>query len=281
MPGRSPGPYVRPMNATNDTTWALVLGPGGPVGTAWLLGLAAGLRRRGPDPASADLIVGTSAGAIAGAMIAAGRDLDAWAALPPRPAGTGSGLTATMRRVFEVLGDATLAPDEARRRVGRLAREADAALDGEAHRERMRDLVGTDEWPAGELLVTGVDAESGEPVVWDRSSGVPLTAAVAASSAAPGLARPVPIGGRSFMDGAFGGGSNAALAGDARTIVLVEPMSLGTPATGAEVHIRPDAEALRAFGDDLGDMSRWGDCFQAGLRQSPEAATEIRGAVRR
>ncbi|MFV2174438.1 hypothetical protein ACFHW2_07920 [Actinomadura sp. LOL_016] len=139
------------MTETDGTTWALVLGPGGPVGTAWRLGLAAGLRRHGTDPA-AGLVVGTSAGAIAGAMIATGCDLDAWADLPPRTVaggGTaGSGLAATMRRVFEVLGDASLDRGEARRRVGRIALEADA-LHGAAHRERMRDLVGTASGRAG------------------------------------------------------------------------------------------------------------------------------------
>ena len=43
---------------------AVVLGPGGPAGTAWMAGLAAGLRREGVDLGAADLIVGTSAGAI-------------------------------------------------------------------------------------------------------------------------------------------------------------------------------------------------------------------------
>ncbi|MBE1534055.1 patatin-like phospholipase family protein [Actinomadura algeriensis] len=192
------------MNETTNGTspaWALVLGSGGPVGTAWLLGLVSGLRRHGLDPAAADLIVGTSAGAIAGAMIAAGRAPDAWADLPPRPAepGTrtdGSGLASTMGRVFAVLGDPGLDPGEARRRVGRIALDADA-LAGEVHRERMRDLVGTDEWPRGRPLVTGVDVSSGEPIVWDGSGGEPLTAAVAASSAAPAYAaHAVPVEGR-------------------------------------------------------------------------------------
>ncbi|WP_171069223.1 hypothetical protein [Actinomadura geliboluensis] len=38
----------------------------------------------------------------------------------------------------------------------------------------MRFLVGTDEWPPGRLLITGVDAASGEPVVWDAPAGDPL-----------------------------------------------------------------------------------------------------------
>ena len=48
---------------------AVVLGPGGPAGTAWLAGLAAGLRRAGVDLGAADLIVGTSAGAIVGPSV--------------------------------------------------------------------------------------------------------------------------------------------------------------------------------------------------------------------
>ncbi|MEV5824478.1 patatin-like phospholipase family protein [Spirillospora sp. NPDC052242] len=264
------------MIATNPGR-ALVLGPGGPVGTAWLLGLAAGLHRHGVDLAAADLIVGTSAGAIAGAMIASGRDLDAWADTPSpaRPPAAGGGAGPVMARVFGLLNDAALDPAEARRRVGRLALEADA-LDGEAHRERIRALVGTDDWPDGQLLVTGVDVASGEPVVWDRTSGVPLSAAVAASSAAPGMARPVTIGGRRYMDGAFGGGSNAALAAGAGTVVLVEPVGFGGPGAGADVRLVPDAGSLRAFGGDLGDTGRWGGCFRAGVRQSAGEAARLR-----
>jgi NTE family protein len=61
---------------------AVVLGPGGPAGTAWMAGLAEGLRREGVDLGAADLIVGTSAGAIVGAILASGGDLARLAALP-------------------------------------------------------------------------------------------------------------------------------------------------------------------------------------------------------
>ena len=64
---------------------ALVLGPGGPVGTAWLAGLAAGLRREGVDLGAAGLIVGTSAGAIVGAILASGGDLGRLPRCPRRP----------------------------------------------------------------------------------------------------------------------------------------------------------------------------------------------------
>ena len=51
---------------------ALVLGGGGPVGIAWEVGLAAGLKEAGVDVTVADRILGTSAGAFVGAQLALG-----------------------------------------------------------------------------------------------------------------------------------------------------------------------------------------------------------------
>jgi len=51
---------------------ALVVAGGGVAGIAWMLGVLDGLGRRGLDLAEADLIVGTSAGSCAGAVVAAG-----------------------------------------------------------------------------------------------------------------------------------------------------------------------------------------------------------------
>src|SRR5215472_8940824 len=49
---------------------ALVLRGGGPVGRAWELGLMDGFARQGIDVGIADLIIGTSAGAVIGARLA-------------------------------------------------------------------------------------------------------------------------------------------------------------------------------------------------------------------
>src|ERR1700722_2146496 len=106
-----------------DTEIAVVLGPGGPVGTAWLAGLAAGLRRAGVDLGSAGLIVGTSAGAVVGAVLAGDGDLERLAA--PRPAaGLGGGVRTDPGKLAEVLatlGGTGLDRAEALRRVGQLA----------------------------------------------------------------------------------------------------------------------------------------------------------------
>ncbi|MFB4320728.1 patatin-like phospholipase family protein [Actinomadura sp. 21ATH] len=248
---------------------AVVLGPGGPVGTAWLLGLAAGLRRAGADLARADLIVGTSAGAIAGAAIATGRDLDELAEVPP---GERAGDPGVMPRVFEILNEPGADPRDALRRVGALALAA-GALPEERHLAAMEHLAGSRSWPDRPLLITAVDVAAGEPVVWSRDDGVPLHAAVAASSAAPGYAAPVTIGGRRYMDGAFGGGSNAHLA--AGTVVLIEPLAFPGPPVEAAVRVGPDEAALEAFGPDVGDRTRWNEVYEAGLRQSAGAAALI------
>ncbi|MFB7268550.1 patatin-like phospholipase family protein, partial [Streptomyces nojiriensis] len=167
---------------------ALVLGPGGVVGTAWMAGLVGELVRRGVDLGVADLTVGTSAGAIVGAILTTGQDLGRLAEVAPRPGpaprrGVDASVTGA---VFAVLGRPGLEPEEARRRVGRIALDhADADREASAEAERALlagrgALIGTNAWPVeGELLITAVEAATGEPTVWDRTSGVPLVHAVA------------------------------------------------------------------------------------------------------
>lgn len=54
---------------------ALVLGGGGLAGIAWELGLLFGLREAGTPVDDADLVVGTSAGSVVGALVTGGADL--------------------------------------------------------------------------------------------------------------------------------------------------------------------------------------------------------------
>jgi NTE family protein len=196
-----------------------------------------------------------------------------------------------MGEVFAVLGDRSLEPGEARRRVGRLALESTDPGAEEALIAGRAALIGADTWPERRLLITAVDATSGEPVVWDRDSGVPLVHAVAASSAFPGAAPPVAIKGRRYMDGALRSGTNADLAAGARTLVVVEPMAHLFPreplnqqlaAVGADtvVTIGPDPASVRAFGSDPGDLAAWEPAYRAGLRQADEVGAQLRSMWR-
>jgi NTE family protein len=260
----------------NETDVAVVLGPGGSVGTAWLLGLAAGLRHAGADLARADLLIGTSAGAIAAAALATGRNLDELADLTTADPGDGPRDASLMPRVLELLSTPATDPREALRQVGSLADAADA-LPEERHLAAMRHLTGDRDWPDARLLITAVDTHTGEPVIWTRESGVPLPAAVASSSAAPGYAAPITIRGRRYMDGGLGGGTNVHLAEGAGTLILVEPFGPMFPSRPIKVDlgIRPDEAAQRAFGADLLDGSRWSDAYKAGLRQSAQVVDEL------
>ncbi|WP_284681489.1 patatin-like phospholipase family protein [Sphaerisporangium fuscum] len=270
---------------------ALALGAGGPVGAAWMAGLAYGLRRGGMDLSEADLIVGTSTGAIIGAVLATGQD-PGRLATPIRPADSGSTPPQVDRRrlgeVFAVLGSAAANPDEARRRVGQIALAAETGPE-QAHIARMRALAGADQWPDRQLLIPALDAETGEQEVFDGASGAPLPAAVAASTAFPGIYPPITINGRRYMDGSLRSATNAGLAAGARTLVVIDPQAHLFPrellhqeleVAGARtvVTIDPDPESIRAFGSDLNDRTAWEPAYQAGLRQATDAAEQLRSA---
>jgi NTE family protein len=266
---------------------AVVLGGGGVVGTAWMAGLAAGLRRAGVDLGDADLIVGTSAGAIIGAVLTTGADLDllATARRPPDTAGTPVD-PARLAELFGVLGDQSLPPEEARRRAGRFALAAEVGPE-RTHLDRMAALIGSPDWSDRALLVTAVDTESGDLAVWHARSGVPLLSAVASSTSVPGVFPPITIDGRRYMDGGLRSGTNADLAAGARVLVVIEPLAHLFPreplhreidAVGADVvvTVSPDTSAVAAFGANPFEAAAWEPCYQAGARQAPEVAERLR-----
>jgi NTE family protein len=266
---------------------AVVLGPGGPVGTAWLAGLAAGLRRAGVDLGSAGLIVGTSAGAVVGAVLAGGGDLERLAA--PRPAaGPGGGVRTDpgkLGQVLATLGGTGLDRAEALRRVGQLAIAAATGTE-DAAVARMRSLLASalarTRWPDRPLLIPVVDAESGEPAIWDRHGQASLPEAMAASTAFPATSPPITVGGRRYIDGALRAGANVDLAAHARVLIVAEPAahvfgpSSAAAAEGTVIRLAPDAAAIRAFGPQMTAYDTWERAYQAGIRQAPDAAGAIR-----
>jgi NTE family protein len=277
------------MTADSHADRVLVLGPGGRVGTAWMAGLLLGLQRAGLDMGHADRVIGTSAGAIVGAALAVGRDLGRFA--QPRAPGDPvrhpvQADSARMHEVLAILATPGLDPGEARRRAGKLAlADRDPAAE-QVQISGRHALIGTDAWPDRCLLIVAVDAASGEPVVWDRASGVPLVPAVTASSAFPGASPPIRIGGRWYIDGALRSGTNTDLAAGARLLVVIEPLAHLLPGqalqqepettrAGAVVTVAPDAASLRAFGMDLYDSASWNPAYRAGLAQAATVVDEI------
>lgn len=225
---------------------ALVLGGGGVTGVAWELGLLAGLVERGVPVTEADLVVGTSAGSVVGAQVCSGLPVERFYSeqLAPPSSELAARLGfATLARLIWA-GGRTRDAVRSRARIGAMA--VAARTPSEASRRAVIEARLPDwEWPRRRLLITAVDASSGEFVVFDRDSGVSLVDAVGASCAVPGVWPPVTIGARRFVDGGMRSSVNADLAADARRVLVLAPTSA---AFGPMPRLSAQVDALRAAG---------------------------------
>ena len=225
---------------------SLVLGGGGVVFVAWLAGYLGELASRGIEVDDADRIVGTSAGALVAGVVAAGR-LDRFGALlrllATRPALIGllapaAGLKASQERgreLFERAGDAE--PDTIRT-IGAGALAAATPSPNLLPASALLMLQRW-RWPDERLVVTAVDAFTGERLAVTRASGVPLLRAIAASASVPGLFAPQRVLDRRCMDGGVAGtGIHADLvAGSGRALLFPVADTVPEP----RLTIRPDS----------------------------------------
>ncbi|NEN04267.1 patatin-like phospholipase family protein [Diaminobutyricibacter tongyongensis] len=295
----TPSSLLQPGPATR----ALVLGGGGSTGNAWLIGVIAGLSDAGLDVTGADLTVGTSAGSTAAAQLAGRTPAelfgDILSAAPPKPpatAGSDRG-NAPIRPVTDHLARfrAIIAASEdaadMRRRMGASALELDAASDGTwpaQWRATVAARLPSQDWPRRAVLITAVDATTGEPVVFDRNSGVELADAVAASCSS-GL--PYRIGDRLYIDGGYSRNENADLAAGYERVLVLSPfggrtmhpldwgMQLAAQVeelqeSGSTVEtISPDSEHL--FGTNAMDLSLRPAAARAGHEQGRALAAQV------
>jgi NTE family protein len=204
---------------------ALVLGGGGVAGIAWMTGLLLGLKEGGVDVTSADFILGTSAGAAVGAQVASGVSLEQLYARQTDPAlqadelKPGEEQSAALQACGAAAKEAA-DPVERRRLIGRLSLAAETVTEP-VRRAVIAGRLPSEDWPDRRLGLVGVDALTGETVVFERASGASLVDAVAASCAVPCVWPPVTIGGRRYVDGGVRTSTNLDLArGYSRVLVL-------------------------------------------------------------
>jgi len=290
-----------------DGDRAAVLGGGGSAGNAWVIGVIAGLSEAGIEVADADLIIGTSAGSTAAAQVTSATPSELLAQILGSVSPPGSGRSSAadrpapvrpavdhFQRTTEIIA-AAVGPADMRRRLGAGALELIATADEGAAQTQWAMTVASrlpsPHWPSGQLLVTAVDARTGEPVVFDHHSGVALADAIAASTAS-GL--PYRVGDDWYVDGGYRRSSeNADLAsGYARVLVLSPlggrsraPLGWGMHlaaqleelrAGGSRVEaILPDGRALDAFGSNLMDLSRRAPAAEAGYEQGTALAEQL------
>ena len=268
-------------------TIALVLGAGGITGVAWQLGLLVGLRRHGVDLGGVDRIVGTSAGALTGALLATGVDPELAAGVEDRVRAPITPDWDRGAQAFALLNDATLDPAAVRAGVGALAASARVGAEDE-YIASLAQRLPIQEWPPpGRLLVTAVDTATGDLVVWDGAGGAALVQAVAASCAVPCIFPPVTVDGGRYMDGGVRSYTNADLAADADVLLVLAPrLPLGLRRTCAEEQavlsdtgrvtmVEPDEAAAAAVGDDVFDLRRWRPTVDAGIAQGESLAPAI------
>ena len=263
-------------------TTAVVLAGGGLTGIAWELGVLLGLRENGVDvPRDADLIIGTSAGSVVGTQLSQGRDL---AELFQRQLEPDTNEISphidieTLTQVYGNMRGGGTQTDEQRRAIGEIALNA-STVDWPTRRAVIQGRVGTDEWPSGNLVLTTIDAHSGEFITWTKDSGVGLIDAVASSCAVAGVWPCVPINGHMYFDGGFRNAANASLAAGYEDVWVLAPLSGdASPAVENEVqklraagaivrYITSDDEAKAAMGVNSLDPRARGAAAQEGLRQ--------------
>ena len=227
----------------------LVLGGGGVLGSAWAVGALQAIKDvHGLDPRDFDVIVGTSAGSVLGALIGAGVTIDAL-----RDHQRGEQITEGPLAGY--LWDYETATGGRRPNLPRLRGPGSVRLMASSLRhglkmpptavlsaflpvgngslERVGHLIDAltpyGEWsPHPSLWIVGMDYEAGHRVVFGRDDAptVALSDAVMASCAIPGWFEPVTIEGRTYIDGGAWSATSADVlaAQGLDEVIVVAPM---------------------------------------------------------
>jgi NTE family protein len=276
----------------SDQRTALVLGGGGITGIAWEIGVLAGLAEAGVDLTGADLVIGTSAGSVVGAQLTSGAPLEAMYARQLEPPAQEKVARMTRGNLIRY-GWAMVASRgrdvEFRRRIGTLAIAAEKAGLTPGEQERI-DVIGSRlvsrDWPERALLITAVDAATGEFRTFDRESGVTLVQAVAASCAVPGVYPPVTIDGRRYVDGGMRSAANADLAQGYDRLVVLAPIPRGVgPLASVDAQVTgmvsrvavvsPDEASRAAIGRNVLDPAAREPAARAGRTQAASVAARV------
>lgn len=208
----------------------LVLGAGGVLGFAWMIGALSALEsEEGFDARTVDVCVGTSAGSILSALLGCGvgvdamlrhqrgiplpadpvigwdHDRDSGGAVPPRP-GFGLGSPDLLLQVARhPLRVPPLAAASALLPRGRgTLRPVERMVEGLAAAKLGPPAGDRPQWPVSPTVwVVAMDYGGGRRVAFGRDGAPParLSQAVAASCAIPGWYAPVVIDGRRYVDG--------------------------------------------------------------------------------
>jgi NTE family protein len=227
----------------------LVLGAGGILGEAWLSSFLAGLvDGEGFDARECGQMIGTSAGSIVAAMLAAGADpgaelgtlpeqppVDAGAATPSRGAQALAAAAGVGGAVVAPLSPVLLRASAAGRMLRRVALSRVPAGRLSLSELGHRVTEAGARWD-GRLRIAVVELESGRRIILDGSETPPMTVAeaVQASCAIPGVFRPLAFDGRRYVDGGAWSPTNldAAMVEPGARVLCLNPIGSLRPDRG-------------------------------------------------
>ncbi len=230
-------------------TRALILGGGGLFGIGWEVGFLWGVEASGVFLKNADLVVGTSAGSIAGSLLLQTESLLQTFDDYQKAGSTAREIvvefdTTTWQKNLASVVSGALNEQELRQRIGLWAMSSKTTSET-ARLDVIKSRLVSDSWPSPSLAITSVDAVSGDLTVFTAESKVAIDAAVAASCAVPGVWPPVTIGAHRYIDGGMRSPINSDLAaGIDRVLVLLPNLAGGRAAQAVEKEI-----------DDLGNCA--------------------------
>jgi NTE family protein len=224
----------------------LVLGAGGVTGSAYLAGALAVIEHDlGWDPRTADVIVGTSAGALVGGLLRSGVptvDLAAWTVGVELPDDASALLRSFERPELDPVvpreflrlprvpnPQAVWSAMRHPRRFDPLRALMTHLADGGRDLSPFVEFLGHG-WPADPLYCCAVRRRDGHRVVFGRNDPPAdgLAAAVAASCAVPGYFAPVDVDGDLYLDGGIASTTNADALVDAELDLVVTVMPMGS-----------------------------------------------------
>jgi NTE family protein len=277
------------------TKRALVLAGGGLAGIAWETGVLRGIADESPETAKvlldSDVLVGTSAGSTVAAQLGSGLGLDALFDRQTTSSTTELNPNVGIDQITELFLTAMMQPNttkaEKLQKIGAVALSTETVPEP-VRREVIAQRLPSHEWPERVLRISAIDTATGELVMFDRTSGVGLIDAVAASCAVPGVWPPVTIGERRYMDGGVGSTINLVLADDCDVVVALLPQGRSVPSPfgagaveeidtfpGSTFSVFADDESLAAFGANPLDPACRAPSAQAGREQGRRVAADI------
>ncbi len=277
------------------TKRALVLAGGGLAGIAWETGILRGVADESPETAEAlldaDVLVGTSAGSAVAAQVSSGLGLEALFARQTTPTSAELNPNVGIDEITDLFMAAMSTPDttkaEKLQKIGAVALSTQTVTEA-LRRDVIAQRLPSHDWPTRVLRISAIDTATGELVAFDKSSGIDLVDAVAASCAVPAVWPPVTIGGRRYMDGGVGSSVNMALAEDCDVAVVLVPSGRSTPSpfgegaaeevdafAGSTLGVFADDASLAAFGPNPLDPACRRPSALAGRAQGRRVAATV------